>query len=555
MSDHLPENIETKLPKAVVKSVNQVSSVWLIPIIALLIGAWMVFDSLQQQGPRITIAFDTAQGIEANESLVKLRDIPIGKVVDMRLNAKLNGVILTVSLNKNTESLLTKDSQFWVVKPRIGFGSVSGLSTLLSGAYIELAPGRSTEFGDHFLGLENPPLTPAGTPGLHLTLDSNSDHAFDIGDPVLFRGSKVGRIEYKHFNFEERKVYYNVFIDAPYDQLITTNTRFWEVKGIEVDLSAEGVKVNTGTLETFLDGGIAFDVPSYLFKGEQIIERAYFSIYPNKETVNERLYQAAQNYILLFSQNIRGLKLGAMVEFKGVKVGKVIRTDLNYPELKDFMGPNSLIPVMINIAPGRLGLQDNEVGLDKLQRSMLTWVAGGLHGVMANDNLLTGSKYIDLRYIEHSSNMMQRYGDVQMLPTADSEWQQLFGRVQQIVATFEQLPLANTMQEFEQAMQAMKLAMAKFNSASTQVTELLQQTDVPALINQANQSLSSVQTLADSYAKGSATNQQLNHLLQSLEQAIQVLNPLLLQLKLRPNSLIFSGSPKVELQPTGKNHE
>jgi len=544
--------ITDTLPKATIAKVSAISSVWLIPLVALLIGAWMMVNSWRQQGPVINIAFSTAQGITVNQSLLKLRDIPVGKVIAMRLNNQLNGVILTVRLNKNTQSLLTTDSQFWVVKPRIGIGSISGLSTLLSGAYIELSPGRSSEYSDSFLGLDNPPLTPAGTPGLHITLDSNSDQAFDIGDPILYHGSKVGRIEYKHFNIDDRKMYYNAFIDAPYDQLITSNTRFWEIKGIDVDLSADGLKVTTGTLETFLDGGVAFDVPNYLSKGEQITERAFFSIYPNKEKVNERLYRVAKHYILLFKQTVRGLKPGSAVEFNGIKVGKVVRTDINYPEIKNFMSKNTLMPVMINIAPGRLGLADNEAGLVKLQRRMVTWVAQGLHGTLAVNNLLTGSKYINLTYIDQSSNQLLSFGDVQLIPTADGELAQLLTRIKHIVETVEKLPINKTITDADTSLNAMKAAMVQFNSASTEATKLLQQANVAGLINQADHSLRHIEKLADSYTNGSATNQQLNAVLQSLNKTMHLLNPLLIQLQLKPNSLVFPSHPAPELQPKGQ---
>jgi paraquat-inducible protein B len=539
------------LPKAKVSPINSVSSIWLIPLIALIIGAWMVVDSYRQEGPLITIAFSTAQGIEVNQSMIKLRDIPVGKVIGMKLNDKLNGVILTVRLKKNTESLLSKDSLFWVVKPRIGLGSISGLSTILSGAYIELEAGKSTETTDHFVGLESPPLTPAGTPGLHLTLDSNSDHAFNIGDPVLFRGSKVGRIEYVHFNTDERKFYYNAFIDAPYDQLITTNTRFWEVKGVEIDITSQGLKFNTGTLETFLDGGVAFDVPTYLPKGEKITDRAYFSIYPNKEKVNEQLFQATQNYVLLFNQSVRGLKPGNSVEYKGIKVGEVVRTDIDYPEINNFLAKNTLLPVMIKLAPGRLGLPDNEIGLDKLQREMSQWISQGLHGVISIDNLVMGSKYIELKYTNASDYEASTFGDVLIIPTADGELQQLFSRVQEVATKIEELPLNNLLTNANGALVSITAAMKNFNAASTDFSTLLSRTDIQALVSQANASLKSVEQLTNSYTQGSQSNVQLNKVLQAIEKAVQSLNPLLLQIKMQPNSLVMPIRKQEEKIPMG----
>ncbi|MFT5759939.1 MAG: paraquat-inducible protein B [Alteromonadaceae bacterium] len=540
------------LPNAMIKSVSKISSIWLIPLVALAIGSWMILDTWQQQGPLITIEFSTAQGININETLVKLRDMPIGKVVDVKLNNALNGIIITARLDKKASALLTSDSQFWVVKPRISFGNISGLSTILSGAYIELSPGSDLTLASSFKGHENPPLTPFGTPGLHVTLDSNSDHAFDIGDPVLYRGNKVGRIEYVHFNSDKGKLYYNVFIDAPYDELITTNTRFWEVKGIEVDISAEGVKFNTGTLETLLSGGVAFDVPSYLSKGEVITERAYFSIYPNKEKVNERLYNVGQNYMVLFSQTIRGLKPGAVVEYKGIKIGEVVRTDIDYPEVNDFLSKQTLLPVMIKITPGRLGLQDNEMGVYKSHQDMKKWISQGLHAVLNIDNLLTGNMYIELKYHNIVHNEAKTYGDLLLIPTADSELKQLFTRISNIVNTLDDLPFKNVLDSANMALNTMSNAMKNFDSASVEVATLLKDPQSQTLIAQLNQTLISVEHLTRSYTDGSKTNQQLNYLLQTIEHTVKALTPLLIQLKMQPNSLIFSGEKRLEQEPTGQ---
>jgi len=543
---------DKNLPKAIIKSMHKVSSIWLIPIIALAIGTWMIIETWQQQGPLITIEFSTAQGININETLVKLRDVPIGKVVDIKLNNNLNAIIITARLDKKASTLLSSDSQFWVVKPRISLGNISGLSTILSGAYIELSPGSEQILSTTFRGLDNPPLTPFGTPGLHITLDSKSDNAFNIGDPVLYRGSKVGRIEYAHFNSDEGKFYYNVFIDAPYDELVTTNTRFWEVKGIEIDLSAEGLKFNSGTLETLLSGGVAFDIPSYLSKGEIITERAYFSIYPNKEKVNERLYKAGQNYMVLFSQTIRGLKPGAAVEYKGIKIGEVVRTDIDYPEVNNFLSKQTLLPVMIKISPGRLGLQDNEIGVYKSHQDMKNWISKGLHAVLNFDNLLTGRMYIELKYQDITNNESKTYGDLLLIPTADSELKQLFKRVNNIVDTFEKLPFDNILNSANDALKAIKTAMTNFNTASTEVSALLKDPKSQTLIAQLNQTLLSLEQLTNSYASGSQTHKQLNQLLATIEKTVNALTPLLIQLKMQPNSLIFSGEQALELEPKGR---
>ena len=545
-----PENNE--LPDAVIKPVNKVSTIWLIPLIALTIGAWMVIDQWLKQGPMITIEFSNAQGISPKESLIKLRNITVGKVVDIKLNNELDGVIVSARMNKKASNLLTKDSNFWVVKPRVSLSSVSGLSTILSGYYIEFSPGEGKKSHYDFVGLENPPSTPSGTPGLHITLDSSSDNAFDIGAPVLFRGSQAGRIEYAHLNIEEGKMYYNVFIEAPYDKLITTNTRFWEVTGINVDLSEQGMQINTGTLETLLGGGVSFDVPTYLTKGDPITERAAFSIFPNKQKVNERLFYAGQNYMLLFNQSIRGLKPGSPVEYKGLHIGEVVRTDIDYPEVSNVLDKNTLLPIMIKIYPGRLGLKDNDIGLHTMQRNMNQWITSGLHGAISNNNLLLGSKYIELKYIDSLLEAPETFGDLSLIPTADDELEQMMTRVGNITKSIEEIPFNDIVKSTSKALTVITESMDQFDATSERFENLLNDPRSQTLIAQINSTLKGVESLTKSYSDGSKTNQQLNEVLQSLDKTINNLSPLIMKLNMQPNRLIFN-SDNAEIQPKASN--
>lgn len=545
-----PQNNE--LPNADVKSVNKISSIWLIPLIALAIGTWMVIDEWLKQGPLITIEFDTAQGISEKDSLIKLRNITVGKVVDIKLNEELDGVIVSARMSKEASDSLTVGSQFWVVKPRVSLNSVSGLSTLLSGHYIEFSPGESAIPQNEFIGLETPPTTSLGTPGLHITLSSNSENAFDIGAPVLFRGSQVGRIESTELKINDGKMYYSVFIEAPYDKLITTTTHFWEVTGIDFELSGQGIRLNTGTIETLIAGGIAFDVPKYLTKGEPVNAHTEFSIFPNKQKTNERLFNVAQNYMLLFNQSIRGLVPGSPVEYKGLHIGEVVRTDIDYPEVQNVLNKNTLLPVMIKIYPGRLGLSDNDIGLHKIQRDMTKWIKSGLHGAISNNNLLLGSKYIELKYNNISLEAPETFGDLLLIPTADDELEQLMTRVGNIAKSIEDIPLNDIVESTSQALSVITESMDQFDSTAERFEVLLNDPTGQLLIAQINDTLKSVESLTKSYSDGSKTNQKLNDVLQSLDKTINNLSPLIMKLNMQPNRLIFN-SDNTEIQPSASN--
>ena len=236
----------------------KISPIWIVPLLALLQGLWMLYDYLSSQGPVISIAFETAEGLEAGKTRIKPRSVEVGTVDSVTLNKTMNGVIVTARLNSDTGALLTEDARFWVVRPRIGNSGVSGLGTLLSGAYIELAPGRGKKGRRKFTGLEDIPLTATGTPGLAVTLFGEGRQALSVADPVLYRGFKVGQVEGVQFDTEARLAKYRLFINAPYDSLISANTHFWNISGIELEANAEGVNISAGSLESFLSGGVTF---------------------------------------------------------------------------------------------------------------------------------------------------------------------------------------------------------------------------------------------------------------------------------------------------------
>ncbi len=540
---------------AEVRHLPRISKVWFIPIVAVLIGSWMIYQTRANLGPLITIYFETAEGIDINKTSIKLRDITIGKVVDLQLNDEFDGIKITARLEKNTEKLLKVDTEFWVVKPRIGNGGISGLSTLLSGAYIELSPGVLKESKGDFVGLENPPVTALGTPGLYITLDSSSHSALAIGDPVIFRGIQVGRIEYVHFNVDERTVYYDTFIESPYDKLVTSNTRFWNISGLGFDLSADGIQVQVGSIETLMGGGVTFDVPENLPKGEIITERAFFTIYATKKDVLLKQFKNAQQFILLFSQSIRGLSPGAPVEYKGVRIGSVVRTDIDYPDMGNLLDKKTLIPILIEIEPARMGLKDIPEEVAKVKSAVMQMIANGLHGFISSGSLLTGSKYIEIQYVSDTMVPEQIYSGYQVIPTAASELDNLLEKLDSILGTIDNLSLGTLIDNAGGAMGEMKMAMENFSKVFVQVESILKRPESEHLISSLNQTLLSFDQLAKDFSGGSKTHQDIQNMITAMEKMVKELTPILSQINHQPNSLIFGGKRSDEVEPKGDNNE
>lgn len=425
--------------------IKSISIIWLVPFIALLIGAWMLYFQLSHRGDLVTINFENGEGIDAGKTKIKVKNVQVGVVVKVELNDKLNGVVVSARIHNNDKQLLVEDSDFWVVRPKIGKGGITGLGTLVSGAYIELSPGVLNDKKYAFTGLENAPVTPAGTPGLHITLASNGERALQVGDVILFRGIKVGRIEYVHFNVEERTIYYDAFIESRYDELITFNTRFWEVNGFEVNVSADGIQVRSGTLETLISGGVTFDVPAGMPYGEVVTQREVFTIFPNKDAIDNNQQGKGLQYVLLFKDSIRGLKTGAPVEFRGIKIGRVVRTDTAYPEVEHLLDPDSPIPVLISIEPARIGYKDDDTALKQANEDMLVLLEKGLHSSLATGSFLTGSKYITLQYDAGRTNTLKHFSGYAVIPTISNPLDQVVGRFSKLINKVNNLPLGETL--------------------------------------------------------------------------------------------------------------
>jgi paraquat-inducible protein B len=537
--------------EAEIAPLKTISKIWLVPIVALLIGAWMLYFHISNQGPLIEISFETGDGIEAGKTKIKIKNVEVGVVESLSLSEDDDGVVVVARIQTNSVDLLKSDTEFWVVRPRIGKGGISGLGTLLSGAYIELSPGLSANEEFKFTGLENEPVTPSGTPGLHVTLIGGSYKALDVGDSILFHGIEVGRIEYVHFNTQERVVYYNAFIESPYDSLITKNTKFWEVSGVEVELSADGIRVQSGTLETMIAGGVTFDVPKDMVRGERVTERTDFNIFPNRDAIYENRFKHSIQLILLFKDSIRGLTPGAPVEYKGIRVGTVTRTDAEYQEITRILNQDSLIPVMISIEPARIGYSDEQQSLPLAKQEIEKLLLKGLRGGLANGNLLTGSKYIELEYSEKPVGRLQLFSNHMVIPTFDSQFAQIITQVSKVLDKINRLPVEPVLTSADQTLSQITDTLKEFKKSSTELTELLKHSTENDLVQSINSTLTSVSRLSRDFSSGSLTHRELQDTLVTMKKALAELEPLLTQLNQKPNSLIFSDSKNDDIEPKG----
>ncbi len=405
MAENVTENPQqpdpAELPAAVAapRSRRTVQLVWLIPLIAALVGGWLAIRSVLDRGPVITISFKTAEGLEAGKTKLKYKDVDIGLVSKVVLSPDLSQVIVTAELVKGTAAQLVEDTQFWVVRPRISGGSVSGIGTLLSGAYIGVGVGKSKEARRAFTGLEVPPIFSTDAPGREFVLRSPDLGSLDYGSPVFFRRLQVGQITGYDMDKDGKGVTLRVFVNAPYDKFVSANTRFWHASGVDLSLNASGITLDTQSVVSILLGGLAFQTPTSSNPLPPAEPNAVFELFANRVEAMKNPDAIVDRYVMVFQESLRGLAPGAVVDFRGIAVGEVVSINTRFDQVKGTI----TLPVEINFFPERFtsreaaGPRTGRVARDpKAMANML--VGRGLRAQLRTGNLLTGQLYVELDF-------------------------------------------------------------------------------------------------------------------------------------------------------------
>ena len=446
------------------------SLVWIVPIVAVLVGLSLVVHNLMQEGPTITLTFKTGAGLAANKTEVRYRNVVIGHVTEVALSDDQKNVNATVKLDKQAESFTREDSKFWVVRPRIGAGGVSGIDTLLSGDYIGADIGQSSTRVKHFIGLENPPAITYGEPGKHFTLHTQDLGSLDIGSPVYYRKIPVGQVVAYALDQEGKGVDVEIFIHAPNDAFVSANTRFWNASGIDVEVGANGFALKTESLSSILVGGIAFRAPDYNPNDTAASENQRFELFADQAGALAPPAGKAQYLALRFDQAMRGLKVGAPVEFLGVEIGRVVAVKLDFDEVKRSFPVN----VGIVIYPQRLG-RAHEKMLKVLQHDpndeasaaklIGTFIDNGLRAQARSGNLLTGQLYIALDFFPKAEKVaFDPTARPVVIPTIPGSLELLQEQLQTMVDKLNRLPLERIAGNLDANLVELRKGLTQFNA-------------------------------------------------------------------------------------------
>lgn len=415
------------------------SLVWLVPALAILAAIGLLFQNLATRGPLIEIELDTASGLKAGETVIKYRDVDVGRVEAVRFSKDLTKVVIEARMDQSVAPYLDDDAKFWIVSPKVSAQGISGLETVLTGSYIEGSWDTEAEKTlKRFTALDQPPLTPDGAPGIRIRLRAEDGGSLDIGSPIFYKRVEVGQVESKQLTADGQAVEFDVFINAPNDKRITTATRFWNASGVDLELGANGANLRIGSLASLIRGGAMFDTslagapvqPGYvfqLFASEAEARDIMDTDVVTGEQVIFRIY---------FRGSVRGLKPGAPVEYRGIRVGRVETVSASV----DSQSNRFRTRTRIAIAPSLLGL--GEGGRDAVMAFMRTAVADGLRAKLALGNLLTGALIVALEDVAVTPpSAIDETGPIPILPAVRSDLDELAGSVEGVLERVNALPV------------------------------------------------------------------------------------------------------------------
>jgi paraquat-inducible protein B len=431
---------DTVPPEPVLRRRSGPSLVWLIPLLTALIGGWLIYKTFAERGPALTISFVRAEGIEVGKTRIKYKNLDIGVVEGLRFSEDFARVVVLARLSKEAAPFLKRDTRFWVVKPSLGVRGVSGLSTLISGAFIEIEPGQgATE--SNFIGLEVPPAVAANEAGRRIELVTTRLGSIDRGSPLYYQGILAGEVLGYEMANDYRSVLVHAFVKEPFDRLLRSSTRFWHASGVEVAIGADGLRVQTESLQAMLFGGIAFDTPDVQDGAGENTDGLVFTLFDDRRSIQDLAYTSKARFVLYFGESVRGLAVGAPVEFKGIKIGAVTGIRLEY----DQKSGTFLIPVVIEIEPERV-LERAAASGEGLraapQATFQALVKRGLRARLQTGSLLTGQLFVELDMHPKSKiRLAQAPGPYPELPTIPGGFGQMTVSVENILAKLDRIDL------------------------------------------------------------------------------------------------------------------
>ncbi|CAG2135870.1 PqiB family protein [Cupriavidus numazuensis] len=516
------------------------SLVWLIPIVAAVVGISLLVHTLTSRGPEITVSFRSAEGLTPGKTAVRYKDVDIGLVKSVRLAPDRSHVLANIDLTKDAENFAVADTRFWVVRPRFAASGISGLETLLSGAYIGVDAGKSTETRRDFKGLEAPPVVTSDSSGKQFVLRASDLGSLDIGSPVYYRRVQVGQVVAFQLDPNGRDITLRVFVNKPYDRLVNADTRFWHASGVDLKLDASGLKLSTQSLVTVLLGGVAFQAPEGTSATDGAAENTQFLLAADQaEAMKEPEELAPTLAVLNFDQSVRGLSPGAPVDFRGVIVGQVRSIGIEFQRDKKAFR----MPVVVELYPSRMGFRERDVQDTNRRHEIIAGLLKrGMRAQLRTGNLLTGQLYVALDFFPKAPPVnVDLNAPIPEFATTPGTFDQLQAQVGDIVNRIDKVP-------FDQIGQDLRKSVAALNATLASADELVKQLNgdvAPQVVAALQDARKTLSTANGTLSSDAPLQQDARRMVQELTRTATSLRNLTDYLERHPEALL-RGKPEKE---------
>ena len=547
-----------KLPPEATRHRTRFSVIWIIPIVALGIAAWLGWQTVSNSGPAITIEFGTADGLTAGQTQIKHKSVALGTVQSVVLSKDLKQVEIHLQMDARAAPLLTDHARFWVVRPRLNGINISGLETLVSGSYIAVDPGApGGQPQTHFKGLDAPPGVRSDEPGRTYTLMTNSLGSIAQGAPMFFRDVVVGEVlSYAIPSGGIGPIPVKVFVREPYDHFIRDDTRFWDVSGVQVEIGAGGFHLQLQSLQALLSGGVAFGLPRQRrgTSASESADNATFKLYADKGDADIAGYQEQSKFVTYLHGSVQGLSVGSPVDMFGFQIGNVTGIQLKV----DPAHGSARVRVSMEVQPERF-LSEDEITRNSSLASVQTMVNNGMRAETTTSSLITGSSVISLTFVPNAAPFkVTTEGDQMVLPSQpgsdlsgiedalsvvstklaamplDQIGQNLNTLLSHADSTVNDPDLKQALHELNQSLQSVRHLVAETDRGATPLMQRL-----PDMSRQLQQTIAQASEALNSYGGDSNFHHDLDQVLEQLNETATSLRTLADFLKRHPSSLLF----------------
>ena len=534
MPDDLPEAVPDR-PRR-----TRLPLVWILPALVAVVGAFVVIQQKLAQGPQIDISFADADGLEANKTKIRYKDVDIGDVTDIHVAKDRKKVIVSARIHRDARDYLVDDTRFWVVRPRITGGGVSGLQTLVSGSYISVDVGGSTTKRDEFDGLEIPPIVTSDVPGREFVLHAEDIGSLGVGSTVFYRHISAGQVVAYSLDPGGASVTIKIFVNEPYDAFVTSATRFWQASGIDMSLDSEGVKLRTESLSSILEGGIAFQSPPGVAGTASLPNDTAFTLFTDFERAMRQTDTEVRTFLLYFGGSLRGLSVGAPVDLRGITIGEVKALSVEYERKSGTLS----FPVEVDIFPQRIRGRSRranrtvapEDASENASRELVdSLVAHGMRAEIKTGNLLTGQKYVAMDF-HHEVPADQVFWDAHpaVFPTTSGALDEIQDSIGSIAKKLDKVP-------FDKITGRLLDTMASLNDTLKSADSLVHQVDgtlAPEITATLQEARGAMKNAKDVLSQDAPLQKDLNATLLQLSRAAKSASALVDYLERHPESLL-----------------